>query len=293
MNSETTEYSATNREMATYYASRGYYIFPCHSVRRIGDVLSCTCREGLRCSRSAKHPRTRHGVKDASNEPSMIHEWWSRWPEANIGIATGRRSGIFVLDVDPRKGGEFSLETLEDQYKLDLGDNYESASETLISRTGGGGRHLVFRYPDKFPIKSSQGLIGRGLDVCSDGSFIIAPPSMHKSGNRYRWHGAGIETTNVPKWLLYEILRTSSRQQPAARVEGSIGSDVGSGTAIFREGARNDFLFKKCCGLVHSFSSQEVRRRIGELNNSRCSPPLENEEIDKLLGWVERNYRGT
>jgi Bifunctional DNA primase/polymerase, N-terminal len=54
----------------------------------------------------SKIPLTQHGFKDAVVDTAIIKSWWSSWPEANIGITTGRTTGIIVLDVDPRHNGD-------------------------------------------------------------------------------------------------------------------------------------------------------------------------------------------
>ena len=72
--------------------------------------------------------------RKATNDPITVEEWWRRWPDANIGIATGEGSGVFVLDVDPAKDG---LETLEQ-----LQDTYGKLPDTVACQTGGGGLHL-------------------------------------------------------------------------------------------------------------------------------------------------------
>jgi hypothetical protein len=117
-----------------------------------------------------------HGYKDATRDETQIREWWTRWPEANIGIPTGAVSGCDVLDIDPRHGGEISLEELESQYgKL---------PETAEQLTGGGGRHLLFRHQEGVGCKVG---ILPGIDVRGDGGYILVAPSNHISGRRYAW----------------------------------------------------------------------------------------------------------
>src|SRR4030095_6094641 len=93
------------------------------------------------CSSPAKHPRTPHGVKDATTDPALITAWWTRWPEANVAVATGVGSGLLVIDVDSHDGrdGEATLRMLE--------QHYGSLPQTVQQLTGSGGRHLLFRYP--------------------------------------------------------------------------------------------------------------------------------------------------
>jgi hypothetical protein len=131
----------------------------------------------VECDSPAKHPRTDHGLKDASTDSATIHKWWSRWPDANVAIVTGKASGVIALDIDPRHQGIDSLATWEQQHG--------AFPPTLESETGGGGLHKLFLHPG-FPVKNRINL-ARGVDVRGDGGYIVAPPSIHSSGRRYRW----------------------------------------------------------------------------------------------------------
>ena len=46
------------------------------------------------CNASNKRPLTEHGFEDASTDPETIRRWWARWPDAMIGMPTGKRSGF-------------------------------------------------------------------------------------------------------------------------------------------------------------------------------------------------------
>src|SRR5690242_19263286 len=94
-------------EIALEYAARGWPVFPLHSIQ----AGACTCGK-TPCGSAGKHPHTAHGVKDASTSDYVIRGWWTRWQDANVGIATGVASGLVVLDVDPDHGGEDSLREL-------------------------------------------------------------------------------------------------------------------------------------------------------------------------------------
>jgi putative DNA primase/helicase len=112
-------------------------------------------------------------------EPATILRWSSEWPNANVGIATGSKSGTFVLDVDPRNGGDESLEALQQ----DIGE----LPETVTVRTESGGRHFYFQFGDTDTFRNSASKLGPGLDIRAEGGFVVAPPSLHISGNRYAW----------------------------------------------------------------------------------------------------------
>jgi hypothetical protein len=92
-------------EAALDYAGMGWRVFPLHSPT--ADECSCGKPD---CRRVGKHPRTSNGLKDASTDPAIIRRWWERWPAANVGIATGPESGVFVLDVDGKQGEESLIE---------------------------------------------------------------------------------------------------------------------------------------------------------------------------------------
>jgi len=175
------------------YARRGWPVLPLWWPQNAG----CACGAGD-CASPGKHPLgtlARHGVLDATTDPTRIARWWARQPLANVGVATGRASGIVVVDVDPRHDGPRHLAQLERQY-LDLPRTVEVVS-------GGGGRHLYFEHRDG-PIPSGANLVP-GVDLRGDGGYVIAPPSLHASGRRYRWRTTQspheLALASLPAWL--------------------------------------------------------------------------------------------
>lgn len=119
---------------ALSYAKMGFAVLPVHSIRK----GKCTCGNST-CRRPGKHPHTKHGVKDATKNLDTIRGWWKKYPRANIAIATGEISGIIVLDIDPRNGGDDTIRCLELELK--------GLPKTVIAASGGGGTHYVFKYP--------------------------------------------------------------------------------------------------------------------------------------------------
>jgi hypothetical protein len=127
-------------EYALEYAALGLYVLPVHTPVVPIDATAavrCSCRDGESCSSKGKHPRTLHGFKDATREVAKIKEWWSDWPDANIGIATGRESGVFIIDVDSEEG---------EAYLTDLQKEHGPLFYTWQVATG-RGRHIYFRHP--------------------------------------------------------------------------------------------------------------------------------------------------
>ena len=103
-----------------------------------------------------------------------------RTPNANIGIATGKVSDIIVIDIDPRHNGMKTLKMLEAKFG--------PLPPTITSHTGGGGEHRFFNYPP-FKVKSDMAgkVFGPGVNLISDGGFVVAPMSRHASGEHYLW----------------------------------------------------------------------------------------------------------
>ncbi len=156
-----------------------------------------------------------------------VRRWWRRWPEANVGIVTGAVSGLVVLDVDPRHGGEDSLAVLE--------GIHGPVPHTVESLTGGGGQHFYFRHPGA--VVSSRS-IAAGLDVKGDGGLVVCPPSAHASGRPYVWEAGcapgEVPLADLPWWL-----------QAMAREHAPSSSGVGRPThqgSVRTEGERAEFV---------------------------------------------------
>jgi hypothetical protein len=162
-------------DAALGYAARGIPVYPVHWPRRIlgGASLACSCRRGAACDRPAKHPLVRHGIHDATTEVAQLERWWRRWPQANLGLATGI---IFdALDID----GAVGLAALRQ-----LAPAADPWLPGPVVRTGGGGWHYWFA-PTGLGNRPPRGVSHvdwRGLGGC-----VLAPPSRHASGGTYRW----------------------------------------------------------------------------------------------------------
>lgn len=165
-------------EAALRYARQGLCVFPAHNVEGDGR---CSCRRA-NCGSIGKHPRTANGSKAATTDEAQIRDWWSRWPDANVAIATGEASGVWVLDVDvsDKKRGDESL--------LDLVAQIGALEFVAHTITGGGGDHYYFHYSS--PVKNGTNVLGPGLDIRGDGGYVLAPPSNHILG-AYAWAEGG------------------------------------------------------------------------------------------------------
>jgi hypothetical protein len=162
-------------EAALGYTAQGIPVYPAHWPRPEwgGASLACSCPRGPECDRPAKHPLLRHGVKEATTEADRIGRWWRRWPQANIGLATGV---VFdALDIDG-PAGLAALSELQEAAGLRL--------HGPLVATGGGGWHHWFT-PTGLGNRPPRGL--NHVDWRGRGGCVLAPPSRHISGRTYRW----------------------------------------------------------------------------------------------------------
>ncbi len=176
-------------------------------MSRLDAALAYAARGWAVLPLRGKLPRIRkaaggRGVHDATTEPDQIKAWWTKWPDANIGVACGEISGFWCLDIDPRHGGDNSLD--------DLQETHGALPETIEQETGGGGRHLLFRL-NGGAIKNGANNVARGLDTRSTGGYIVVEPSLHPDTKRpYAWevdhHPDDIEFADAPAWLLALVM---------------------------------------------------------------------------------------
>ena len=191
--------SVSCREAALGATGRGWSVVPVHTPAAGG----CSCGRPD-CPSPGKHPRIKWETSMAEAAPlEQIGRWWRRWPAANLGIVTGRVSGIAVLDIDPRNGGEQSLAAAL--------SGHGPLPVTPEVRTGGGGRHLWFSLPPG-PVPSA--LLAPGLDLKAEGGMIVAPPSLHVSGRRYAWANDfdAVALAPLPGWIADRAASSPARR---------------------------------------------------------------------------------
>jgi hypothetical protein len=171
-------------EYAIAYGRVGWPIFPLHHI----EAGRCSCGKAD-CNSPGKHPRMKGGFKLASTDEATIRQSWTRWPSANIGLATGHVSGLVVLDCDGEKG----VAKLAEQTT-----KYGPLPPTLQAETG-RGMHYCFALPPGVSVPSVS--YSNGLDVRGDNGYVVVDPSMHVSGKRYRWVEGHTIPAAMPDWI--------------------------------------------------------------------------------------------
>ena len=263
-------------EWALQYADQGFAVFPLHSI----SSGRCTCKAKNSCTSPGKHPHweaktLEAGVKDATTEPEQIQRWWKKWPNANIGIATGRISGIVVIDIDGAVGGR--------NIKL-LQRRCGKLPPTLTSQTGNGA-HIVFR-SGGHEYRNRTGIYP-GIDVRGDGGYIVAPPSVHIAGKRYRWSndGAVVDPPIYVRQLLagkfLPDLNLSKFKDLPDLPKPHLSPDQ---VPMIQKGCRNDELFRLAGRWRWEDKTvEEVGQLLEEVNRKKCQPPVGDKELKSIL----------
>lgn len=260
----------------------GLGVLPLHWPRSRSGALVCSCGRSD-CTSPAKHPFAKlvaNGLRAASKDPAVVDRWF-RNTALNIGIVTGAISGIVVLDIDPRHGGDETLIAIERQHG--------PLPKTWRFLTGGGGEHILFRHPG-VRVPNSAGKIGAGIDVRGDGGYIVAPPSRHVSGHGYAisvdHHPDEVTLAALPAGLVKLLRQPLTNGEIAAKPVADWRAMVSSAVA---EGERNRS--------IASLAGHLLRNRIDPWvtvdllrawNRTWCNPPLADAEIVTTVRSIAR-----
>lgn len=265
--------------------------------RRIGFSVHPLSRD--------KVPLSPHGFKDATKDPAQIRRWWGAHPEANVGTVC---DWFFVVDVDPRNGG--------DRVLGEWREKHGEFPRTWEALTGSGGLHLYFEHDnvlDAIPL----GKLVDGIDI-KGGSrgYVLLPPSVNKSGP-YRWRvkPTDCEIAAAPQWLLDLIVSIKRKPEPTrAPVDVSRFADIDRVArarryaghipgAVSGQGG-HDATIRAAAVIARGFAlrEDEAFAVLSEWNRT-CEPPWSDADLkrkiretlgsDGSVGWLlERRRAG-
>lgn len=254
------------KEWALKYADLGFAVFPIKPPRMGGKT-------------PGKEPLTAHGFQDATMDKKQIERWWKSCPDANIGIATGSRSGgIVVIDLDEdEEKDKHGYEVLKEWQR-----EHGELPETWQSITGRGGYHLIYR--DFAEYKNRTGLYD-GIDIRGEGGYIVAPPSLHQNGRRYEWEqGPGdcdiAQANNT-------VINFMMGPEPEERKKQGFEAPE-----TIPDGQRHSVLIALIGSLkAKGLDDGTIREAVQSENEKKCVPPFTNQELEKTIfpalkrGW--------
>ncbi len=227
-----------------------------------------------------KTPATKNGCKDATTDQKQIASWWNRWPDANIGIATGSVSGGLVvidLDRDEEKGRD-GYEILQEWQR-----QHGQLPDTCQSITGRGGYHLLYR--DTAEHRNAQALF-EGVDIRGEGGYIVAPPSIHPNGHTYEWEQGPdeFEIAQADDLVRKFIKGPKKEQQQYLHQPEMIPEGQRVSTLVSLIGSQR----------AKGLGDAAIRAAVQAENEEKCSPPLTDQELEKeVFPALKRNWPAT
>jgi len=260
----------TRLDIALLHGKRGWRVFPLHTPNADG---TCSCGQNTAVGEKhsvGKHPRIASWQTAAATDAKTIHAWWKKWPDANIGIATGATSGLIVLDVDGPEG-----EAVLERFGV-------PKTPTVIT---GKGRQLYFKYPGyrtKNKVRVYPDLDGRG-----DGGYVCAPGCLHASGRTYYFEEGlnpdDVPLAGAPQWWL-DIVRDTGMAESAAQplTRGPI-----------KAGRRNSVLASLAGSLRDKgLKVPRIMDALLDHNKDHCQPPLDANEVRQIAESYGRYPEG-
>lgn len=269
--------SPHNLAVALRFASSGFLVFPCHSE---GD--------------KAKAPRIKGWQEAASADEAAIRDWWSRWPDALVGLHLAA-AGLIAIDAD-RHGGPDGVAA----WDALVGANCFDPSAYPAVATPTEGRHVFMRCPPGWEPSNGRGELPAGVDVRAAG-YTIASGCELADGRRYEplpgTPPLSLDIAEAPQWLVTMIgtaRRAADATTPAceldtpATVERAVAYLASGPPAIEGSGGDETTLKVACVLKDFGVSSATALDLMAEHWNDRCSPPW---DVDELAVKVENAYR--
>lgn len=240
-------------------------------------------------------------VKDwpnaATKDPQQIAKWWNGH-DYNIGIVTGRKNRLFVIDIDNHNGvdGSLALRAAE----KDLG----ALPDTWTVLTGGGGTHYYFRYPINHKLSNKSNFkgdkYGPGIDCRGEGGYVVAPPSIHpETGKKYEWDVAlnprEIDIADLPPaWIA--AIENPTETAPAAHADNNplqaAQRDFFTLPDEIPQGSRNETIYSYGIQLAKNGDSLgEIDNALRLVNAEKCKPPLQRAELEKTIASLKKHVK--
>jgi Bifunctional DNA primase/polymerase, N-terminal len=252
---------------ALEYVWRGLAVVPLHTVVEIAGEMRCTCSRWPCPDSPGKHPRPGHGVKKNCATADAVREAWAKWPDANIGLVPP--DDFFVLDLD----GEAAI-----RWHAENGG--DPATRTAITGSG-EGRHVWYRLPAGVRVANGPAVQFDGqhaeVRVTAAGmGILVAPPSLHPSGGRYRWLDNAATAVEAPTALLDALkasrraARSDDQRSPADVWAVAAGMVAGSGRDThFREHLRKHWELGISPGALRLYAAELARAYADPISDSR------------------------
>jgi hypothetical protein len=228
--------------------------------------------------------------------PEEIAEWWIKWPDANVGIITGKISDLTVVDLDKYKT----------EYDPTIEEEFFGSIETPTAVSPREGQHLYFTYCEGITVRSN---VFPAIDIRGEGGYIVAPPSINGTGKPYKWI-IGLEQNRaaLPASFLashsniYNSLIKNNNINNYNYINKGMGEGVNSPLTELKtvnfdlnEGSRDQTLFHIANCLIKGGATTGEAFKVLEILADKCKPRFPQKEIltkiNSVLSRVERKER--
>jgi hypothetical protein len=279
-------------------AQLGWLVLPLHSLRTSAEDdgrFSCTCGNDA-CTSPGKHTVSpfKAALERATADVDTVTRWWKdRSKPRNVGVRTGKASGIFVVDVDA--GGTAGVAELERRFG--------PLPETLEAVSGTGGRHLYFAYPAGVVVPTTREQLAPRVNTIGEGDYVVAPPSLHRTGSSYTWVQRPV--VPAPDWLVRLVAPSPvapAAERPAADLLSS--GDETAARPLLAESTWKGSPYAAATGRVtgenvapalealarvlarEELDPDAVIEATVRANTLHCTPPLSRAEAERLAHFA-------
>jgi hypothetical protein len=275
------------------YMDCGFIVLPTNYPVFTDNGVECSCSKGINCSNIGKHPIHKYKYIDLFNYEYMKDRYLDEFknnPNLNIGFKV---MGYSVLDIDNKNDGDKSLAHLLRDYEINF--------DHVIRVNCSNGQHI---YANNTHLKNTAGVIGKGLDVRSEGGFIVAPGSVHKSGKVYQWNEIGEVATIPDEWIYTQ----TDENEISSEKKSSKGSNQAAGKKlkdidlpkyltseyVIKAGDRELTLFKWACReRGNGANAEHLFDTLVTIRDTYCEQgdePVTDEEVREIADCVARNF---
>ncbi len=233
-------------EAALAYARRGWHVIP------------------VGAGPDRKLPFIKNWTNEASTDEARIRQWWSTYPDANVGVATGPKSGFWVVDVD-EKAAVSGMRSLASRFGIGLELDID---QYLVGKTATGGIHFLFQWDPSLPVRNGQAVLP-GVDIRGDGGQIVVAPSYRFiDGQRrvYQWNDETLPVSPMTSWA--KELAAGTRESAARPV------NVNAVMSGLTEGSRDTELWRYACHLAGRGVPLTLALGFVAAAADRCVPPF-------------------
>jgi P4 family phage/plasmid primase-like protien len=286
---------------ASFYASIDWNVLPCHGI--VGGRCTCSRPHG-EPKETGKHPAINEWNLQSTSDSSVVTRWWEENPEFNVGVHC-QKSGLMVIDIDPRSGGPESFAKFEEIVEGALPPTVEAITGVYTASDGKAlrGRHIFYKIDDSEALIGNLNNFGlKGVDIKHNGYVLIAP-SRHFSGVDYEWvpgHAPWeMQVADAPEELLAALRKRTKRSgfTLGDSTWDSVEYEKVDVSKILeegiQEGSRAVDIYKLTCALANKYGTDDMSRHMIEsemlrFNATKVNPPLHIEGTNGLLHHVHR-----